>query len=156
MVLKFKRRERRQGSDTGSLAMLCWDSLPLFSSVEGSRREPRRHASMGTPKGCFGADDKVVLASTGREAYAGGGFHRGAATTHATRHTQCAWTERAAQQHTASQPAPPPARITRAKKELALAMRTPNAAREGAVQFSRRFKAHQFSGRFKAGAPKAR
>ena len=27
-------------------------------------------------KGCFGADDKVVLASTGREAYAGGGFHR--------------------------------------------------------------------------------
>ena len=29
---------------------------------------------MGTPKGCFGADDKVVLASTGREAYAGGGF----------------------------------------------------------------------------------
>ena len=42
-------------------------------------------------KGCFGANDsdKVVLASTGREAYcmavyAGGGFHRGAATTHAT------------------------------------------------------------------------
>ena len=40
---------------------------------------------MGTPKRLlwtFGADDdKVVLASTGREAYAGGGFHRGAATT---------------------------------------------------------------------------
>ena len=35
-----------------------------FSSVEGSRREPRRHPSMGTPKGCFGADDKVVLASS--------------------------------------------------------------------------------------------
>jgi hypothetical protein len=35
---------------------------------------------MGTPEGCFGADDKVVLASTGREAYAGGGFHWGAAT----------------------------------------------------------------------------
>ena len=35
---------------------------------------------MGTPKGCFGADDKVVLASTGREDYAGGGFHWGAAT----------------------------------------------------------------------------
>ena len=51
-----------------------------FSSVEGSRREPRRHASMGTPEGCFGADDKVVLASTGREAYAGGRFHWGAAT----------------------------------------------------------------------------
>ena len=52
---------------------------------------------MGTPKRLrwtFGADDdKVVLASTGREAYAGGGFHRGAATTHATRHTQCAWTD---------------------------------------------------------------
>ena len=29
----------------------------------------------------------------------------GAATTHATRHTLCVWTERAAQQHTASQPA---------------------------------------------------
>jgi len=29
---------------------------------------------MGTPKGCFGADDKVVLASTGREAYAGEEF----------------------------------------------------------------------------------
>jgi len=26
---------------------------------------------MGTPEGCFGADDKLVLASTGREAYAG-------------------------------------------------------------------------------------
>ena len=42
-----------------------------YSSVEGSRREPRRHASIGTPEGCFGADDKVVLASTGRKAYAG-------------------------------------------------------------------------------------
>ena len=31
-------------------------------------------------KGCFGADDKVVLASTGREASAGRGFHLGAAT----------------------------------------------------------------------------
>ena len=30
-------------------------------------------------KGCSGADDKVLLASTGREDYAGGGFHRGAA-----------------------------------------------------------------------------
>ena len=39
-----------------------------FSSVEGSRREPRRHPSMGTPKGCFGADDKVVLASTAEAA----------------------------------------------------------------------------------------
>ena len=58
-------------------------------------------------KGYFGADDKVVLASTGREAYdAGGGFHRGAATTHATRHTECAWTERAAQQHTQSASSP--------------------------------------------------
>ena len=31
-------------------------------------------------------DDNVVLASTGRDAYASRGFHRGAATTHATRH----------------------------------------------------------------------
>ena len=85
-------------------------------------------------KGYFGADDKVVLASTGREAYdAGGGFHRGAATTHATRHTECAWTERAAQQHTQSASSPSStARKTREEKELALAMRTPNAAREGA------------------------
>ena len=103
-----------------------------LQSVEGSRREPRRHLACVRQKGCFGADDKVVLASTGREAYAGGGFHRGAATLHATRHIQCAWTERAAQRHTASQPAPPPARKTREGKELALAMRTLNAAREGA------------------------
>ena len=39
------------------------------------KQEPRRHVSMGTPEGRSGADDKVVLASTGREAYAGGGFH---------------------------------------------------------------------------------
>ena len=66
-----------------------WVVIGYIGSVEGSRREPaRRHASMGTrQKGCFGSDDKVLLASTGREAYAGGGFHRGAATTHATRHT---------------------------------------------------------------------
>ena len=46
-------------------------NVQVRTSVEGSRREPRRHARMGTPKGCFGADDKVVLANTGREAYAG-------------------------------------------------------------------------------------
>ena len=53
--------------------------------MEGSSREPRWHASMGTvrQKGCFSAVDKVGLACTGREAYAGGGFHRGAANTHA-------------------------------------------------------------------------
>ena len=49
------------------------------SSVEGSRREPPAEGTLAwvRQKGCFGADDKVVLASTGREAYAGGGFHRG-------------------------------------------------------------------------------
>ena len=94
-------------------------AIAQFSSVEGSRREPRRHASMGTPKRLlcsFGADYKVVLASTlaGREAYAGGGFHTGrgvVATTHATcRHILCAWAERPGhwqpnlnrEQHTAS------------------------------------------------------
>ena len=34
---------------------------------------PKTRASMGTPKGCFGADDKLVLASCrGCEAYTGG------------------------------------------------------------------------------------
>ena len=87
---------------------------------------------MGTHRGC------LDLASTGHEAYAGGGFHRGATTTHATRHTLCAWTEWAAQQHNACQPAPPPVGITREEDEQALAMRTPNAARFSPVEGSRR------------------
>ena len=49
--------------------------------------------------------------------------------THAKTHTLCEWAEQAAQQHTASQPTLPPARITREGKEQAQAMRTPIAAR---------------------------
>ena len=78
-------------------------SRAAFSYSTDTRRDPRRHASMGTKsavqfsvalpvqwkvqggspegtlswvrqKGCFGADEKVVVANTGREAYAGGRF----------------------------------------------------------------------------------
>ena len=56
----------------------------FYSSVEP-------HASLGTQKGCSGADDN--LASTGRKAYAGDGITSGATTTHATRRTLCAWTD---------------------------------------------------------------
>ena len=57
---------------------------PGRSSVQFSGRfgSPEGTLTWYAKKGCFGADDKVVLVSTGREAYAGGGFHRGAATTH--------------------------------------------------------------------------
>ena len=54
-----------------------------LSSGKDQGRSPEGTLAWVRNKGCFGADDKVVLA-TGREAYAGGGFHRGAATTHAT------------------------------------------------------------------------
>ena len=51
----------------------------MFSLVEGSGGSPEgigRHGMIAwvRQKGCFGADDRVVLASAGREAYAGGRF----------------------------------------------------------------------------------
>ena len=61
----------------------------MLACLRGSRLEPS--TELVRLKGCYGADDKVVLASRGREAYAGGGFHRGAATTLAARHTLCAF-----------------------------------------------------------------
>ena len=88
-------------------------------------------------KGCFGADGIVVpvLASTGREAYAGGGFHSGAATKHATTTVVDTYSARGRSGQPNSTPPVsqlPSSKDNQGGKRASAAMRTPNAAREGA------------------------
>ena len=132
-------------------------TLPVAaSSVKGSRREPRRHASMGprvqgrrfggragAPKAHYGSmgTPKRLLWCRCQRRPAECSIGAQPPCTPLTVDTlcQCASTERAAQQHTASQPAPSPSRIlSREETDLALTMHIPNATRHERGVNSRR------------------